>query len=159
MDHFSFTEKQIRRRATEQSFERGERYAQQGRVLGIVRRGDRLTALCAGSAPYPYRVSILLEGGHIAETLCTCPYDWGGDCKHIVATLLTALAAPEDISERPPLAELLHAQSKDRLIDLINELADSIPGLEDALDDWLTGEMPDYKLYDPYGPYDEYGTW
>ncbi|MCS7282247.1 MAG: SWIM zinc finger family protein [Anaerolineae bacterium] len=27
-------------------------------------------------------------GGDIVAAECTCPYDWGGDCKHIIATLL-----------------------------------------------------------------------
>ncbi|MBK6328949.1 MAG: SWIM zinc finger family protein [Chloroflexi bacterium] len=35
-----------------------------------------------------------------AETSCTCPYEQGGICKHIVATLLTAIRQPETITEK-----------------------------------------------------------
>jgi uncharacterized Zn finger protein len=154
-----FTEKQIRGRASEKSFERGERYARQGRVLRLAWRGDRLTALCAGSAPYPYQVSVLLEDGEIAGATCTCPYEWGGDCKHIVATLLTALDAPEEIPERPTLADLLDDLDKDELIHLITGLADAVPGLEDVLESLLTGEPPEVDLYDPYDPYGGYDGW
>ena len=46
----------------------------------------------AGSDFVPYEIIVtLLDDGRIGERACTCPYDWGGYCKHIVAVLLTAL--------------------------------------------------------------------
>jgi uncharacterized Zn finger protein len=53
-----------------------------------VRRGDRLTAHVEGSDFAPYEVTIELHDGGIPGTRCSCPYDWGGACKHVVAVLL-----------------------------------------------------------------------
>jgi uncharacterized Zn finger protein len=45
---------------------------------------------------------------------CTCPYDYEGWCKHIVAVALSAIRKPKTSSQRLSLNELLdrlnHAQ-------------------------------------------------
>ncbi|MDP3359517.1 MAG: DEAD/DEAH box helicase [Lutibacter sp.] len=42
---------------------------------------------CIGSASEPYTTIIELENNKIKATSCTCPYDYGGICKHSVASL------------------------------------------------------------------------
>lgn len=42
---------------------------------------------CIGSSPEPYKVTIELGKNNIKTTSCTCPYDYGGICKHTVASL------------------------------------------------------------------------
>ena len=76
---------QIRELCTEESYERGLRYLRQGRVTHLERFGNKITAIVSGTADY--KVTIRAEEKDI-EASCTCPYDWGGYCKHIVATLL-----------------------------------------------------------------------
>ena len=44
---------------------------------------------------------------------CSCPYDWGGYCKHIVAVLLAYLHEPEKVTERPSVDELLADLGRD----------------------------------------------
>ncbi|MFD0463370.1 SWIM zinc finger domain-containing protein [Microvirga aerilata] len=83
-------------------FERGREYWHHGAVSALVRRGDELTAEVEGSESVPYRVTIRLHDGGIAKASCTCPYDWGGCCKHIVATLLAWADDPDAVMERPP---------------------------------------------------------
>jgi len=42
---------------------------------------------CEGS--YTYHLRVELDEGGIQSAFCTCPYDYAGYCKHIVALLLT----------------------------------------------------------------------
>lgn len=74
----------IRRLCTESSFERGMEYFRQGCVGDLEQFGSSITANVAGTSNY--KVTIHIDGEDIKAT-CTCPYDWGGYCKHIVATL------------------------------------------------------------------------
>lgn len=75
----------IRGLCTESSFERGLEYFQQGRVTDLKQFGKRIMATVAGTDDY--KVTIHTDTEDI-EASCTCPYDWGGYCKHIVATLI-----------------------------------------------------------------------
>lgn len=42
---------------------------------------------CIGSSPEPYTITIELGKNNIKTTSCTCPYDYGGICKHTIASL------------------------------------------------------------------------
>jgi uncharacterized Zn finger protein len=100
------TEAHIRNLALGSSFERGQNYYRDGAVFGAVRQGMELRAQCEGSDYEPYQVSATLKESGIAETSCTCPYDYGGICKHIVALLLTYIKDPQSFRSIPPLTEL-----------------------------------------------------
>src|SRR5579871_4407085 len=100
----NITEAMIRENSTAESFQRGRQYVQQGAVEALVQRGDVLQAEVSGTEPEPYNVTVRFGQAGITEASCTCPYDWGGWCKHIVATLLAALQMPQEIEQRPPLA-------------------------------------------------------
>ena len=81
------TESIIRAGATPQSFQRGKEYYQDGAISNITRQDNVLAGECEGtSAPY-YRVSVTLDEAGIREVTCTCPYEYGGYCKHVVALL------------------------------------------------------------------------
>lgn len=79
------TREEIRSLCTEQSFERGVDYYDQDRVLELHVDGEEITATVRGSSDY--RVSVEI-GNETIRTTCNCPYDYTGDCKHIVAVLL-----------------------------------------------------------------------
>jgi uncharacterized Zn finger protein len=123
------TEAHVRELASEKSFERGETYYRDGAVLEPVRQSLELRAQCEGSDYEPYQVSATLAEGGIAETSCTCPYDYGGICKHIVALLLTYIHEPQTFRSIPPLATLLAGRSQEELIALIGELIKREPEL------------------------------
>jgi hypothetical protein len=123
------TEAHIRNLATAPSFERGQAYYRDGAVLDPICQEAHLRAQCEGSDYEPYQVGATLGKGGIAETSCTCPYDHGGICKHIVALLLTYIHKPQAFRFIPPLSELLAGRSHQELIVLIGEMIKQEPEL------------------------------
>jgi len=119
----SLGEAAIRRQASAESFVRGEKYYRAGRVVSLVQRGGVLQAQVEGSQYAPYRVRITFDRGGVTGALCDCPYDWGGWCKHIVATLLACLREPDRVEERPTLDQLLAGLDREQLRDLLLHLA------------------------------------
>jgi uncharacterized Zn finger protein len=88
----------IRDRSTDAVFERGQNYRDEGRIQRLDRFDNLVTAAVSGSRLYDVTINF---GGRSIDTQCTCPYDGGGDCKHIVAVLLDIAAnPPQDGSER-----------------------------------------------------------
>jgi len=130
----NFSETVIRQHASPESYRRGQDYYEQGAVRHIVRRGQQLQAEVEGSQYEPYQVQIILDEGGIFDADCTCPYDWGGWCKHIVATALTCLHHPEAIVERPSVEDLLAGLNRQQLQALLLHLTESQPGLADVIE-------------------------
>ena len=124
--------------ATRQSIQRGWGYFQEGAVETLVRRGNELEADVQGSALRPYRVWIAFGEQDAVRASCTCPYDYGGWCKHIVATLLAYAKQPESVESRPPLAETLATLDSAQLRALLLELVDRIPRLSDQVETALS---------------------
>jgi uncharacterized Zn finger protein len=136
------TLEQIRARAPEQSFARGESYYHSGAIFDTVRRGTELEGRCEGSDYAPYHIRVVLdEAGNIDAASCTCPYDWGGDCKHIVALLLTYLHEPESFEARAPVQDTLSARSKQDLIALIRQMVEQYPDLQAFIDRPVPGQQ------------------
>lgn len=133
-DNIPLTERQIQARASGKSFDRGEALYTNGAISRTVRRGDEINARCRGSYPQPYRVRARILAGEIAATSCDCEYDWGGDCKHIVALLLMYLHHPERFTERETLHEVLMSRQKTDLVDIIEEMIIRHPELEDIVE-------------------------
>ncbi|GLS32055.1 Uncharacterized conserved protein, contains Zn finger domain [Mesorhizobium albiziae] len=133
----AFGEDAVRALATVESFARGREYLRSGAVSGLERRSNRLTAEVEGSEYTPYAVTIELHDGGVAATRCSCPYDWGGACKHVVAVLLKYLKAPGAVTQRPSLDEMLESLDRQTLAALLVKRAEADPAL--AL--WLETEM------------------
>jgi len=70
----------------------------------------------------------------VTNATCTCPYDYEGWCKHIVAVLLAYAKQPGQVEIRSPLAEKLATLEHGQLVALLLELADRIPRLSDAIE-------------------------
>jgi uncharacterized Zn finger protein len=132
------TEKMIRERASEQSFNKGRDYFSAGAIYDpswqSIPGGVVLMARCEGSSAPSYRLRVELDSGGVRMASCSCPYDWGGDCKHIVALLLSYLHRPEEFSEQKSLAELLADLEKDALLALITRLVVYDPDLYDEIE-------------------------
>jgi uncharacterized Zn finger protein len=111
------TEKTIRALADTKSFGRGQEYYRDGAVSEVIRRGERVTAEVEGSELYD--VTVVFDDGEIDEAHCTCPYDQGGYCKHIVAVLLKLAHGSDEVAERPTPAELIRGLDRDDLAHLL----------------------------------------
>lgn len=134
MSPLSITEALIRQHSTPESFARGQTYDHERAVGALVRRGNVVQAEVAGSEPEAYSVTLVFGERGAVEAQCTCPYDWGGWCKHIVATLLSALHNPAAIEERTPLPDLLAPLDRDTLQSLLLRLVERDPSLVDRVE-------------------------
>jgi uncharacterized Zn finger protein len=123
------TEAQVRGLATDKSFARGKDYYLDGAVSETVRQGLELRGECEGSEYEPYEISVTLATRGIADTSCTCPYEYGGICKHIVALLLTYVHQPQAFRSIAPVEEMLKHRSQEELIAIINAMAKQDPKL------------------------------
>ncbi|ATW88194.1 SWIM zinc finger protein [Halohasta litchfieldiae] len=88
-------------RCTEAVFDRGQKYRRDGHIRQLDRFDDLVTAAVQGSNLYDVTIEF---GGRSIDTRCSCPYDGGGDCKHIVAVLL-------DVADGPPADDSEHVES------------------------------------------------
>ena len=80
------TRDEIRSLCTEQSFERGVNYYNQDRVQELDIDGGEIRATVRGSNYYDVAIDLVDDA---VRSRCSCPYDYAGDCKHVVAVLLT----------------------------------------------------------------------
>ncbi len=129
-----FTDADIRAKVTEKSYERGVEYYDCGMVEEAVQRGNQLFAKVQGSEWDPYRICVTFTGDYTAT--CTCPYEWDGYCKHIVATLITVIddSSLVPIVIRAPIADLLAGLDADALRTLVHRLIEAAPALVDVVD-------------------------
>ncbi len=131
------TEALIQEQATDRSYERGREYYLAGAIYSPARQatpgGIALTSKCSGSGDY-YSLRVELDESGIISTSCSCPYDGGGDCKHIVALLLKYLHQPEKFFEQKSVADLLSNLDKETLAMLITRLVKHNPDLYDELE-------------------------
>ena len=132
------TEEIIRGRASDQSYQKGHEYFRSGAIYNpsweSMAGGILLTAQCEGSTAPSYRLHVELDAGGVRSASCTCPYDWGGDCKHIIALLLMYLHKRDEFSEQKSLKDLLAGLEKDSLLHLINRLVERNPDLYDEIE-------------------------
>jgi len=125
---------QIEERTVGKSFNRGKTLYENGAISSPVRRGDEISARCQGSYAQPYRVWAKFIDAEIAAASCSCEYDWGGDCKHIVAMLLAYLRQPEHFEKRKTLRDELMSREKRDLLDIIEAMIVRYPDLEDIVE-------------------------
>ncbi|PPT10499.1 hypothetical protein CKA32_001537 [Geitlerinema sp. FC II] len=124
----------IERNATPQSIERGREYYEWGQVQSISRRGSLLQACVMGESQSYYDTFLDVES---CSAECSCPYDWGGWCKHIVAVALTYLHDAEQIEERFSLGDLLGALEEFQEVALIEHLVDLHPFLIEDIEAYV----------------------
>lgn len=134
------TDAALRAKATEKSYERGQDYHDRGQVGRATLRGNRLFVNVEGSQWEPYRVGVTFGACDFTAS-CTCPYDWEGYCKHIVAALLPFTdagnpAAASAVNTAAPIDDLLAGLDAAALRTLVHRLLDADPTLVDILDEF-----------------------
>ena len=91
-------------------------------------RGDTITAEVQGSDYEPYEVVVNLHpDGGVRSADCTCPYEQGGYCKHIVAVLLAVLRGQEEIAIKPDMEALLAGLTEAQLRRILRTMAEGNP--------------------------------
>ncbi|MCP4407355.1 MAG: SWIM zinc finger domain-containing protein [Gammaproteobacteria bacterium] len=138
--HPKLTEAAIRSLTTAQSFERGMDYYRADAVCEMQRRGNTLLAEVEGNSYEPYQIIIELDMGGVVDADCTCPYERGGFCKHIVAILLSYADESNEITQRPTVDALLADLDRDRLLNLLTNLLNN----HSELIDWVEGQLNAY---------------
>ncbi|MGN0632720.1 MAG: SNF2-related protein [Oscillospiraceae bacterium] len=84
----SYNIKYFRRYISSTILSRGRQYYQARKVSNFEYTEDgTVSATVKGTASYKVRLHIN-EDGNISDQRCTCPFDWGGECKHIAAVLM-----------------------------------------------------------------------
>ena len=124
----------LKRHATDRSISRAESYFRSGAVTGITLRQQTLSATVEGNQAGHYRVNITFDEGGILEARCSCPYEFGGWCKHIVATLMVCIHKPQTIESRPSLSQLLEQLNLSQTKELIQSLVEKSPDLLELVD-------------------------
>ncbi len=125
------TESIIRAGADAQSFQRGQALYKRDAISSAAIQGNVLTADCEGTSEPYYKVRVEMDEAGIRSAQCTCPYDYGGYCKHVVALLLTYLHDPKQFTARKAPADLLADLSRDDLLALVTKLLRDQPELYD----------------------------
>jgi hypothetical protein len=149
------TEADIRARCSDQSFTRGQAYYARGAINRAIRHDDSLEAQVAGTQTYTVKVWATHEA---LQASCTCPYDWGGDCKHIVATLLAWVKDPERFQPPVDLKAVLNRRSKADLVALLSDILTIYPHLIEDFE--IIAGRDDAKLPDKVAEiFDDMAPW
>jgi uncharacterized Zn finger protein len=128
------SETTIRQQAIDSSYSRGEVYYQQGAVTDLVQRGNTVYAEVEGSDFTPYRASLQFDAVGVITAHCSCPYEYGGWCKHLVAVGLACMRQPDRIERRLTLAQLLDRLDHLQTQGLVQALVEEEPELIELVD-------------------------
>jgi hypothetical protein len=117
---------------------KGRPYAEGAAVSGCVLTGSLLKACVKGTRTKPYRVWVQPFSGTVTGAGCTCPVGRGATCgmsrcKHVAATLLAYLEAPNRFVKIRDVYEDLEARDKPELLALIQQMLQRAPEVEPLL--------------------------
>jgi uncharacterized Zn finger protein len=129
----------LRKHATHKSFDRGTDYYQTGAVIEISQRGNCIHAEVVGNESY--FINLEFNDKSITIANCTCPYDYGDWCKHLVAVGLTCLHKPESIPTLPTLEQQLDRLNYEEIRVLVQELVETRPNLLCEVDRFVNRSM------------------
>jgi uncharacterized Zn finger protein len=130
----NLTNEIIRSLSSTQSFERGRDLYKNEAIFDAARQGDLLLGKCEGNSEPFYILQVEIDAGGVRSAECSCPYDWGGICKHLVALLLTFIHKPAEFTERKDIPELLQNLDREALVGLLSRLVENNPELYDELE-------------------------
>ena len=128
------TDASIRVGASEKSYARGQELFRAGAVSQAALQGSALIGLCESTGVPFFKVRAELDAGGVRSASCTCPYEFGGYCKHIVALLLAYSRKPERFAVRKEPAEMLANLSREQLLALVTKLLSEHQELGDIVE-------------------------
>ncbi len=135
----------IRAKAEAQSFARGLALYDNDALSQLTHTGDILKGLCEGTEAPFYQVKAKLDAGGVISADCSCPFNFPGYCKHIVALLLAFADDPQQFTEsfdiKPQLAQL----NREQLLSLFDQLLADLP----EMSDWLSAVLAEPSKEQP----------
>jgi uncharacterized Zn finger protein len=137
MPRFSFDLDALREHLPDKLFQRGEGYAEGGRVSVIGQHGGRVAAHIDGESG---RYTVEVNEADVTDAVCSCPaFDDWGLCKHmaalaIVANALDAEAADQARSRLAHLERALELEGAEALAARLIALAKADPEVLEALE-------------------------
>lgn len=139
------------------SYTRGKEYFEDGCVEKIWKQGQDYKAIVTGT--HPYQVSLKFEGEDLIYS-CSCPFELGGACKHVVAAIF-AFAADKKFANPPQrkridknaslVKRLLSKTADSQLRLFLEKILSKQPDLVEELKIFLQGQqqtpitISDYK--------------
>jgi uncharacterized Zn finger protein len=135
----------------DQEIGKGRAYAEGAAVTGCVLTGMLLKACVKGTRTRPYRVWVQPHGKSIQGAGCTCPVGRGAacgasKCKHVAATLLAYLEAPNRFVKIADTYGDLEARDKSELVALVMQMLQRAPEVEPLLAAPLPGVQSRKKV-------------
>src|ERR1043165_2232465 len=116
MASIKLSEATIRAGASEKVFARGQELLRRGAVSRTTICGSTLSGECEGNDSPFYKARVELDEGGVRSASCTCPYDFGGYCNHLVPLLLA------------------HGPTRAHLLAVRTRLRRELPGLSDRVE-------------------------
>ncbi|MGQ4913111.1 MAG: SWIM zinc finger family protein [Candidatus Asgardarchaeia archaeon] len=107
------------------TYEKGRKYFEEGLVFNGIVFENKLIANVQGTMPRPYKVIVSLQTPF--NNRCSCPL--GGDCKHVVATLLSWIHNPDLFLDGNLILEKLDTLSDKDLRDIFRQLIKKKPSI------------------------------
>jgi uncharacterized Zn finger protein len=129
MKKIYLTEDDIQLISSEKSFARGIDLYLSSAISDTYRKENTIYGKCEGSEKNTYDLEVNFDGIEM-DAFCTCPYDWGGLCKHLVAFLLTFVNEEELFMKPVDIPTLLEPLDRENLIILISKLVREKPDLQ-----------------------------
>ena len=114
-------------------WQRGVELKSSRALSDLVRAGNELFGRCGGSEFEPYHLHAQRKEGGAFEAHCSCPFDGGGWCKHLVALFLRYAETPGDFEVTPPIGEIVSALNREELNALVEGWVRRSPELLGAL--------------------------
>ncbi len=121
----TITEESLKSLSSSKSFDRGMDLFQQGAVYDASNQGQQLSGKCIGSSERFYQQVVHLAEDGLSDAYCTCPYDWGGLCKHIIALVLTYIHDPDEFVDVAGIKAQLLELDQETLADILIQSVDS----------------------------------
>ena len=129
MKEILLTAEDIEKISSEKSFARGIDFYLSSAISDTYRKENTIYGKCEGSEKNTYDLEVNFDGIEMVA-FCSCPYDWGGLCKHLVAFLLTFVNEEELFTKPTDIPTLLEPLDRENLIVLISKLVKEKPDLQ-----------------------------
>ncbi len=108
----------LKDRSTNESFRRGRNYYRSDFVSNLRVQDNSYIASVTGN--YHYEVKITQNNNDI-DFSCTCPYDWGGICKHCIAVGLYILNHDKEVVKKAKSRKKLKTEDKFDVVEIMNK--------------------------------------